>query len=200
MIDRHCSEFRQPGAIVKRVFMSAAFASIGALLVCGAQAAEGCSLNPSAPPALRRCETDARLRSTTGANFAWRVFESADPGRAALRGLAAGQVLRTERLNDERDRYCRLIAFAFVGEAQQSLQQAMLASARVSVRVGDKACATALLRAKPRRARPNAGFGPIQISPLCRPKMFPAWRPSAAGSCWSKARSCRCARAGPLFI
>ena len=54
----------------------------------------------------------------------------------------------------DRDRYGRLVAFAFAGDAKQSLQQTLLeqGQARVSARVGDKACADALLAAE-RQAR-----------------------------------------------
>ncbi len=76
-----------------------------------------------------------------------------------MQRLAAGHPLRLERLGPERDRYGRLVAFAFTGDAQQSVQQAMLEQgrARVSARVGDKACADGLLSAE--RAARAAGRG-----------------------------------------
>jgi hypothetical protein len=63
---------------------------------------------------------------------------------------SAGHPLRLERLGPEQDRYGRLVGFAFVGDAAQSVQQTLLeqGQARVSARVGDKACADALLRAE----------------------------------------------------
>jgi endonuclease YncB( thermonuclease family) len=75
------------------------------------------------------------------------AIEIADSSRAALQDLIGARALRLESLAAERDRYGRLVAFAFAGEAKESLQQALLAQgqARVSARVGDKACADALL-------------------------------------------------------
>ena len=83
--------------------------------------------------------------------------------------------LRLERLGPEQDRYGRLIGVAFVGDAPQSVQQTLLeqGQARVSARVGDKACADALLRAEQASRGPAAGCGPIPISPLCRLRICP---------------------------
>ncbi len=66
---------------------------------------------------------------------------------AALRRLAAGKMLRLGKLGPSHDRYGRLLAFAYAGDARQSLQQALLAAgeARVGPRVGDMACARRLL-------------------------------------------------------
>src|SRR5262249_58229975 len=81
--------------------------------------------------------------------------ETGDAGRAALEALAAGQMLRLEKFQVENDRYGRLVAFAYAGEMQTSLQQAMIeqGQARVSSRVGDSVCAEVLLAAE-RKARP----------------------------------------------
>jgi endonuclease YncB( thermonuclease family) len=85
------------------------------------------------------------------------------------RSSAAGP-LRLERLGAGSDRYGRLVAFAFAGEAQQSLQAAMLeqGQARVSARIGDKACADSLLtiehtaRAAHRGLWADPNFAPLQ--------------------------------------
>src|SRR5262245_52126435 len=53
-------------------------------------------------------------------------IEAGDASRAALEVLAAGQTLRLEKLRVEKDRYGRLVAFAYAGEMQTSLQQAMI--------------------------------------------------------------------------
>ncbi len=45
-------------------------------------------------------------------------IEVADDSRAALQALVAGHPLRLERLGPEQDRYGRLVAFAFVGDAK----------------------------------------------------------------------------------
>ena len=54
------------------------------------------------------------------------AIEVPDDSRAALQALVAGHPLRLERLGPEQDRYGRLVAFAFVGDAKESVQQAML--------------------------------------------------------------------------
>ncbi len=94
--------------------------------------------------------------------------------QAALRHTGTGKTLTLKRLGPTaNDRYGRLVAFALPPDAAQSLQQAMLGAgqARVSARVGDKACADALLASERAAGRQNAGFGPTPISPLCRQTM-----------------------------
>ena len=83
-----------------------------------------------------------------GSELRLAAIEAADGGQAALAALAQGKTLTLKRLGaDARDRYGRLVAFAFPPNSAVSLQQALLAQgqARVSARVGDKACAQALL-------------------------------------------------------
>ena len=67
-----------------------------------------------------------------------------------MQSLIGDRALRLEALSAELDRYGRVVAFAFAGDAQQSLQQALLeqGQARVAARVGSKACAGPLLVAE----------------------------------------------------
>ena len=103
-------------------------------------------------------------------------IEVADDSRNALHALVGGRPLRLERLGPESDRYGRLVAFAFAGEAQQSLQAAMLeqGQARVSARIGDKACADPLLtieraaRAVGRGLWADPNFAPLSAENLTR--------------------------------
>jgi endonuclease YncB( thermonuclease family) len=84
----------------------------------------------------------------------------AGEARTALATLALGKTLTLKRLGPvERNRYGRLVAFAFPPDSTQSLQQTLLERgvARVSARVGDKACAMALLAGE--RAARAAGRG-----------------------------------------
>jgi hypothetical protein len=96
------------------------------------------------------CATGARSCSIDGRELRLAGIEAADNSRAALQALVAGHPLRLDRLGPERDRYGRLLAFAYAGGAEQSVQQAMLeqGQARVSARIGNKACADALLSAE----------------------------------------------------
>ena len=191
----------------RRNLLIAAAAAVGALLVCNAAAQEGCKLTAIGSANVAVVRDGRTLLLADGRELRLAAIEVADGSRAALQALVAGHPLRLERLGPERlgpehDRYGRLVAFAFIGDDQQSVQQAMLEQghARVSARVGDKACADALLSAERAARAAGAGFGPIQISPLCRPKTLPGCRPNGAGSRWWKARSCRYARAGPLYM
>jgi endonuclease YncB( thermonuclease family) len=75
-------------------------------------------------------------------------------GGEALQHMAGGKPVRLTRLGAKTvppyDRYGRLVAFAFVDEAPQTLQESLLAAgqARVLGRIGDKTCADALLTAE----------------------------------------------------
>lgn len=106
------------------------------------------------------------------------AIEVTEASRAVLQSLAARQTLRLEKLGPGQDRYGRLVAFAYTGDMQTSLQQTMIEQghAQVSARIGDKHCADLLL-ARERAARAaRRGSGPTQISPLCRHTMLPALR------------------------
>lgn len=77
-------------------------------------------------------------------------IEVTDNSRSVLQSLVEGRDLRLMQLGPERDRYGRLVAVAYIGDSQKSVQQAMLerGQARVSARVGGKACADILLAAE----------------------------------------------------
>jgi hypothetical protein len=77
-------------------------------------------------------------------------------------------------LGPDTDRYGRLVAFSFAGQSGQSLQNALLAEgrARVSGRIGVKACAEPLLtieraaRAQRRGLWADPNFAPLQAENL----------------------------------
>jgi endonuclease YncB( thermonuclease family) len=180
MIVRHCSEFRQPAAIMKRRsrrnLLIASAAAVGALLVCNAAAQEGCKLTAIDTANVAAVRDGRTLLLTDGRELRLTGIEVTDDSRAALQALVDGHPLRLERLGAERDRYGRLVAFAFIGDAQRSVQQAMLEQghARVSAHVGDKACADALLSAE-RAARTarrglwaDPNFAPLSAENLTR--------------------------------
>jgi endonuclease YncB( thermonuclease family) len=97
---------------------------------------------------------------------------------AALQNLVAGRLLRLEKLSADHDRYGRLVASAFAGGSQQSVQRAPLeqGEARVSASVGDRACADALLVAKrePRAGRCGLWFDP-NFAPLPAENLARLW-------------------------
>jgi endonuclease YncB( thermonuclease family) len=90
-------------------------------------------------------------------------------GRTALQSLVAGRVLQLKKQGPDHDRYGRLVAFVFAGDTEESVQQALLTqgAARVSARVGDMACANALLAAEgAARAARRGLWGDPNFAPL----------------------------------
>ena len=180
MLVRHCSEFRQPAAIMKRRsrrnLLIAAAATVGALLVCNAAAQDGCKLTAIGSANVAVVRDGRTLLLADGRELRLAAIEVADGSRAALQALVAGHPLRLERLELERDRYGRLVAFAFIGDDQTSVQQAMLehGHARVSARVGDKACADALLSAERGAGGPARALGRSKFRPFVGRKPYPA--------------------------
>jgi endonuclease YncB( thermonuclease family) len=115
-----------------------------------AAAQEACKLGAIGGGQAAGVRDGRTLTLTDGRELRLAAIEVTDASRAALQDLAGTQVLRLEGASSEPDRYGRLVAFAFAGESPQSLQQALLerGQARVSARVGNKACADALLAAE----------------------------------------------------
>jgi len=100
-----------------------------------------------------------QLRDGSEVRLAGIEAPSGAQGTAAQAALAAfaGATVTLKRLGpEERDRYGRLLAFAYPANATVSLQETLLSQgrARVAARVGDKACAALLLAAE-RTARAN---------------------------------------------
>jgi endonuclease YncB( thermonuclease family) len=119
-------------------------------LVCNAAAGEHCRLDSLGTAKVAAIRDGRTLLLDDGRELRLAGIEAGEDSRAALQDIAAGQTLRLERLGAERDRYGRVVALATAGDAQESLQQGLLAQgrARVAARVGDKACADILLRAE----------------------------------------------------
>ena len=177
MIHRHCSEFRQPAAIMKRrPRRILVIAAACALLGCNAAAEEICKLTPIGEVNVAAVHDGRTLLLADGRELRLAGIEAGDDGRA-LQDLTTGHELRLESLGaTEHDRYGRVVAFAFTGDAQQSVQQALpdQGRARVSARVGDKACADGLLsrREGGARSRPRA-VGRSQFRPFVGGKPVP---------------------------
>jgi endonuclease YncB( thermonuclease family) len=183
MMARHCSGIRKAATIMKRLwrFNLAPFLAMS-LCVLGHAAAQEAQ------------KADVRLRCTRGEIGVAQAVAASDgrtlmlaDGRevrlagietsssgGALNALAAGKTLRLARLGPEQDRYGRLVAFAFLPDTPQSVQQTLLAEgeARVSARIGDKACADALLavereaRAAKRGLWADPNFAPLAAENL----------------------------------
>src|SRR5665647_478497 len=125
-------------------------AALAMTLVCNAAAQERCKLTALGTVNVAAVRDGRTLMLDDGRELRLAAIEAGDAGRSALQALIAGRPLRLERLGAETDRYGRLVAFAFAGEAQQSVQAALLeqGQARVAARIGDKGCAEALLAAE----------------------------------------------------
>jgi endonuclease YncB( thermonuclease family) len=108
------------------------------------------SSRQSAPRRSPRVRDGRTLLLDDGREPPLAAIEVPEGSRATLQNLAAGHSLRLAPVGAEHDRCGRLITFAFIDDAQQSVQQAklVLGRAQVSARVGDKACADALLSAE----------------------------------------------------
>ena len=134
---------------MKRALFAAAL-YLALPLAAPAAAPQGCPLTPLGSAAVAAVRDGRTLQLADGRVLRLAAIEVAGQARAALAALAAGRRLRLYKLGPERDRYGRLVAFAFVGDAKQSLQLALLQQgrARVGPRVGNKACADELLAAE----------------------------------------------------
>jgi endonuclease YncB( thermonuclease family) len=130
------------------VLVSMIAASLWASAPAG-NAAASCALTPIGSATVTAVRDGGTLMLDDGRELRLAGIEIA-PGRSAtLRTLAEGRTLRLERLGAETDRYGRLVAFAALPD-DRSLQQILLEQglARVSARIGDKACADKLLAAE----------------------------------------------------
>lgn len=143
--------------------------------MAGAAAAQApCNLTPLARVTVTAARDGRTLLLADGRELRLAGIEAAANGRAALHRLAAGKTLRLMTLGQGHDRYGRLVAFAFVGEAARSLQEALVAEgeARVSGRVGSRACAAPLLAAEGaarqagRGRWPDPNFAPLRAENL----------------------------------
>jgi len=137
------------------MFRLAVFAMAVCMPISGhAFAQVACKLTPIGTATVVAVRDGRTLSLADGRTLRLAGIEVIDASRAALQRLAAGRTLRLEKLGADRDRYGRLVAYAFAGASHESLQQALLAAgeARVGSHVGDRGCA-ALLLASERPAR-----------------------------------------------
>jgi hypothetical protein len=100
-------------------------ASACALVMCSAAAQEPCKLTPIGVANATAVRDGRTLLLEDGRELRLAAIEAGDAGGDALHRLIGGQALRLEqqdRKGEELDRYGRLLAFAYAGDAQQSLQ------------------------------------------------------------------------------
>jgi len=145
-------------------------------LLSGAAAQESCKSTDIGSATVASVRDGRTFMLSDGREVRLAAIEVTDGTRAALQSLAGDRDLHLKQLGSERDRYGRLVAFAYIGDSQQSIQQALVerGQARVSGRIGDKACAEGLLRAE-RAARSlrrglwaDPNFAPLRSENIAR--------------------------------
>jgi endonuclease YncB( thermonuclease family) len=154
--------------------------AIAVLLVAAGPAAaaeQPCQLAPAGTAEVAAVRDGRTLLLRDGSELRLAAIETAAGSEAALVTLVLGKTLTLKRLGPEaRDRYGRLVAFAFAADSTQSLQQALLDQglARVSARIGDKACAEDLLTSERAARAANRGlwadpnFAPLRSDDVAR--------------------------------
>jgi endonuclease YncB( thermonuclease family) len=153
--------------------MSAAILCLGmlpGLPVSNAAAQDTCRLTDMGSGTAAGIRDGRTVLLADGRELRLAGIEVADSSRDALQTLVGERDLRLKRLGADRDRYGRLVAFVFIDDGEQSVQEAMLkdGQARVSARIGNKACADMLLsaersaRASRRGLWANPNFAPLR--------------------------------------
>ncbi|MGB6420067.1 MAG: thermonuclease family protein [Pseudolabrys sp.] len=141
-------------------------------LLSSVMAQDPCKLTDIGTGTVASVRDGRTLLLADGGELRLAAIEVADESRDALQSLVGGRDLRLKQLSPERDRYGRIVAFAYVGNSEQSVQQALLEQgrARVSARTGSKACADLQRAARAARrglwADPN--FAPLRSENLAR--------------------------------
>lgn len=109
-----------------------------------------CKFTPLGTAEVSAVRDGRTLALADGRELRLAAIEADDAGHAALSALATGRVVRLATPGEAKDRYGRLIAFAFIGDNETSLQQRLIAqgAARVAARAGTRACAEPLLMAE----------------------------------------------------
>lgn len=119
-------------------------------VVCPVAAQDACRLAAIGVGTVAAVRDGRTLLLDDGRELRLAAIEVNDDSVAALQSLVAGRGLRLEKLGPEHDRYGRLTALAYLDDKGPSVQQSMLEQgrARVSARIGNKACADLLLGAE----------------------------------------------------
>jgi endonuclease YncB( thermonuclease family) len=150
------------------------FLTIAAGLCHAASAQDACNSTGFDKATVAAVRDGRTLALADGRELRLAGIEAGDEARSALDELTGGKPLRLARLGAAEDRYGRIAALAFPGDAAASLQQLLLAKglAQVSARIGDKPCADLLLatEAAARKARiglwADPNFAPLPVENL----------------------------------
>jgi endonuclease YncB( thermonuclease family) len=127
-------QFRRFPVVFMSVVSRLVLATAATALVSGATAQEACKLPGLGTATVAGVRDGCTPLLADGRELRLVAIEADDASRAALNVLAAGRMLRLEKLGPEQDRYGRVVAIVYTDDAHESLQQVMLAQgdARVS--------------------------------------------------------------------
>ncbi|MGB6351969.1 MAG: thermonuclease family protein [Pseudolabrys sp.] len=119
-------------------------------VACSAAVQSPCKFTSGGTAAVADVRDGRTIVLADGRELRLAAVEVTENSRGSLQSLVGGRDIRWEPVGSEPDRYGRLMAFIFTDEKGQSVQEMMLeqGQARVSARVGEKACANALLAAE----------------------------------------------------
>ena len=125
-----------------------------------ALAQEACHFAPMGTVTATAVRDSRTLLLSDGRELRLAAVELSDDSRAPLERLLLGRPLKLEGASAEPDHYGRLVAFACAGDGRPSAQQVLVSEgmARVAARVGNKACADALLAAERAARASNKGL------------------------------------------
>ena len=137
--------------------LAAAFLS---LLACRATAQAPCKLTDIGTAIVASVRDGRTLLLADGRELRLAAIEVTGNSRDALQQLVDGHSVRLEQLGTATDRYGGLVAFVYTENTERSVQQAMVAQgqARVSGRIGNKACADVLLDAEKAARKARRGL------------------------------------------
>jgi len=161
---------------LSRIHAAFLFMAVAPVYPSSATAQEPCKLTDIGTGTVASVRDGRTLLLADGRELRLAAIEPTDDSRDALQLLVSNRDLRLKQVGREADRYGRLVAFVFVDSNHQSVQQMLLeqGSARVSARIGDKACADILLTAEriARAARrglwADPNFAPLRSENLDR--------------------------------
>ena len=146
------------------------------LLASPAAAQNACKLTTLGTGTVAAVRDGGSLLLGDGREVRLAGIEVTDGSRSALQQSIGDRPVRLEALSPAPDRYGRIVAFVFAGDAPQSVQQTMLeqGQARVAARIGSKPCADRLLAGERKARAENRGlwadpnFAPLPPDNLAR--------------------------------
>jgi endonuclease YncB( thermonuclease family) len=161
---------------LSRIHAACLFMAVAPVLLCSATAQEPCKLTDMGTGTVASVRDGRTLLLADGRELRLAAIEATDDSRETLQSLVSKRDLQLKQLGPEVDRYGRLVAFVFADNSQQSVQQMLLEQgrARVSARIGSKACADLLLtaeraaRAAHRGVWADPNFAPLRSENLDR--------------------------------